>query len=92
MFFVAAISFVITIGLLIASQIAWNEIWVKAFKREVRVVKDINLDSVDESRNLKGTLKKGSTAIETCFRKGRRVYLRIPLVVDADYVELIKKK
>jgi len=91
MILVAIFSFVIALGFLIAFQIAWSEIWTKAVKREVRIVKDVDLNVVDESGNLKGIIKKGSTAIETCFRKGRRVYLKIPIAVDADYVEYVKK-
>ena len=71
-----------------------NEITKKIFVRKVRIVQDIDLEKDcyygTEKTLLRGTIKKGSTAIRT-FAKGRSQYLTFNTVVDSGYVELIEE-
>lgn len=72
-----------------------NNLAKSIFQREVRVVKDIDLEKdyyLDkDSGKVKGVIKAGSLGTQT-FAKGGAVYLIFGTVVDNKYVETVQEQ
>jgi hypothetical protein len=78
----------------IAIPVGIYKLWNKAIVREIELIKDIDIEKDDliegTEANVKGTLKKGSIGRQT-MRKGNRVYIEFPVVLNADKIEYKRK-